>query len=278
MNEDLLSHNLLNSSDISDIRRFSSLVDQYNLKDESIVVDYQSLGELEHADTWKYPHFQYNIHKYGYRIDNIPSEVDIAAFGCSFTFGQGLPSEMLWHSKLAQSLGMSSINFGIPGSSIETSVDLFLIASQHIKIKHAIFLLPVHTRKQIATVNKNSGEIRYLPIMSNLFNSQLAKYYELDVEAIYKYMPDEEFLKVSKNQLFLAELIGKLRGVNVYFSAWDPDTYQMLTKLNFTSSKLLPSWHSRNSSQLKNDLARDNAHPGPEHHNDWATNIKEYIK
>jgi hypothetical protein len=278
MNTDILSYNLLNSSDITDIRSFSPLVDQYSLTNNPIVVEYQSPGEMWYQDKWPYPSFNYSIHQHGYRFENIPNEVDIAAFGCSFTFGQGLSSDMIWHHQLANSLGKTVINFGLPGLSIESVIDLFLIASKHINIKHAIFLLPTYTRKQIAKINPKTNKVQHVPILPNLPESALAKYYCIDVDAVYRALPDEELLKIAKNKIYLAEYIGKLRGVTTCFSSWDPDAYDMLHHMSLKDSVLLPRWQSANYDQLTNDLARDGKHPGPEHHRDWASHIIDYIK
>jgi hypothetical protein len=193
---------------------------------------------------------------------------------------------MLWHHHLANSLGKTVINFGLPGLSIESIIDLFLITSKHINIKHAVFLLPTYTRKQIAKVNPKTNKIQHVPILHNLPESALAKYYSIDVDAVYRALPDEELLKIAKDKIYLAEHISKLRKVNMYFSSWDPDSYDMLQHMGLEDSKLLPRWHSKllprwqsaNYDQLTNDLARDGKHPGPEHHRDWASHIIDYIK
>ena len=57
--------------------------------------EYASYDDIKHADTWPHPHFGYSINRYGFRTtDTIPNEIDIAAYGCSFTYGLGLPEDM----------------------------------------------------------------------------------------------------------------------------------------------------------------------------------------
>ena len=245
-------------------------------KNEITVIDYFTIAEMTHADTWQYP-FNYQIHHLGFRFNELPKEVDIAVFGCSFTFGIGLPNEMLWHSILSKELGTTCINFGLPGSSIKTAIDLFLIASKHIKIKKAIFLLPSASRMQIAKQHPTLNETHLLSIIAG-YDSKMSAYYQMNDSAIYRAIPDEERYKIIKEAIYLSEYIAKDRQVDVYYSSWEIETYQFLQNMNLTYGVVLPDWRSSTPELGKTDLARDRLHPGPKHHIDWATNIKEFIK
>ena len=105
--------------------------------------EFQFIGpeEEQNYNNWKYEQFTYKLNQYGFRIENMCSKVDIGAFGCSFTFGQGLPTNMLWHDLVGQIRNKSVHNFGICGASILTILDVFNIVTKHITTKDAFFIV-----------------------------------------------------------------------------------------------------------------------------------------
>ena len=225
--------NLLNSSSIDDVLRYTTAsANLSNLpKDEISVIDYFTIAEMTHAEKWNVP-FNYQIHHLGFRFNELPKEVDIAVFGCSFTFGVGLPSHMLWHSVLAKELGCTTVNFGLPGASIKTAIDLFLIASKHINIKKAIFLLPSATRMQIAKKHPTLDETHLLSIIAG-YDSKMSEYYQMSDSAIYRAIPDEEQYKIVKEAIYLSEYVAKDRQIDVYYSSWEAETYQFLKNMKY---------------------------------------------
>ena len=171
--------------------------------------DYASYDDIKHAATWEYPHFGYSINKYGFRTtDDIPNEIDIAAYGCSFTYGLGLPEHMLYHTVLGKELNKPVMNFGINGASVETITNVFLITSKHINIKHAVFLLPSLDRSQIAVNDPKTNRLLYISLIPN-FIPTTAKEFGLHGDMIYKYVPDEERLKTFVNCIYLLDYISQ---------------------------------------------------------------------
>jgi hypothetical protein len=268
MNNSFAKLNLLNSRLFDDIRRFVGEIDY--------VADFFGNDDSRNSDKWDHPHFNYVINSYGFRGDAIPTKSDLAAFGCSFTFGSGLPEHMLWHNMLSKKLNTSCINFGQPSCSIESIVDIFLIASKHVTIKKAIFLLPNIDRLQIAKKLPDSNLVKYFNIMSS-YSSVSNEFYEIYSDQIYRALPEEEIYKICKNQLYLLDYIAKERGIQVYISSWEPKTYNFIKQLNLESI-ILPLWESPSLEFAKSDLARDLKHPGYKHHELFANKIIDYIK
>lgn len=265
--------NLLKSKSLSDITAFGPF------KTEAIshVSDFFGIDDNTYAHLWPHAPFNYAINANGYRGAEFPNETDIAAFGCSFTFGSGLPEHMLWNKVLSDELGKTSVNFGVPSASIETITDIFLIASTHIKMKSAIFLFPHHTRMQIAMKHPVTARIDYLNTDVSC-TSVINRAYGLEPEYLYRGIPEEEMYKSCKNKIYLLEHIAKERGIDVYVSSWSADTYELLKELELESATLLPEWASPSMEFADNDKARDNKHPGPKHHVLWVDKIKSYIK
>jgi|688.fasta_scaffold37820_9 hypothetical protein len=267
--------NTLMSDNINDLKKFSIVTTRKDLFIENdINVHYFSPLDYTHRDTWKYEDFSYDITNLGFRDNStIPSDIDIAAFGCSFTFGQGLPKNVLWHNLLGDWLQLSTYNFGQPAASVKTTLDIFSVMCNHTKIKHAIFLLPPFFRLQIASKHKYSDNIELIPIIPN-YASNLENSYMLDASAIYKSLPDEELCKNFKDNVYLMEYIAKKNNIKIYYSSWDNSTYEILLQMKFKNAIVLPRWIDYTNPP---DLARDMLHPGPSNHNKWAEEIKPYI-
>jgi hypothetical protein len=277
MNDSFAKLNVLNSAQLSDVNHYSRL----EAKDRVIAdvgtttFQFYSIDELKHMDKWQYDQFDYVVNKHGFRFEETPAETDLAVFGCSFTFGMGLPNEMLWHNILAKEMNTSCLNFGMCGASIKSMIDVFCIVSKHIKIRRAVFLLSSLMRSQIAKKHPLNGEVDYLSAIPG-HDSMLCKSYGIDSANFYKFMHEEEFYKDARNEIYLSEYVAANRGIDVYYGSYNIDTIGLLKSMSFTNGVLLPPW--RTPSDLMLDFARDNMHPGPKHHKYWANEIKPFIK
>lgn len=273
-NKILLNLNLLDSLSLDDVKHYMSKA-LLPYKNQVGIAEYKffGLGERENLNNWKYDEFNYRINEYGFRIDELLADCDIGAFGCSYTFGQGLPIEMLWCDILSKQLKMSCQNYGVPGASLPSVLDIFCIVTKHVKIKKAIILLPSYNRIQIAKHNEKNelGILTCIPGNRSVYN----QFFGLDEENIVRYIPDDEMIKQTKNSLYLAEYVAKSREIQLYVSSWDRNTYNLLENMNFTYLTLLPEWTSKQD--CINDKARDNRHPGPKHHRNFSEIIIPYI-
>jgi hypothetical protein len=240
------------------------------------VISIFSRPELQNAHDWKYETFDYDISQYGFRDIDLPEVVDFAAFGCSFTFGQAMPLNKLWHKILTQQTNLTSYNFGQPGTSVKAIVDIFNIVSRFIKFKKAIFLLPNYLRQLAATQHKISDTQMLLPLLPN-YQGKLQENYDIDIDNYFKYVPETELIRIFKDNLFALEDIAKQRNIQIYLSSWDRKTYEILSSINFSTANLIPEWHAGNVPDYQTDLARDKQHPGFRHHEYWANEIKRYI-
>jgi hypothetical protein len=263
--------NLLNSKSLDDILSYStSYPNEINY-----TTDFFGHDDIKYSDSWQKEHFNYKINNYGFRGTDLPNSTDIAAFGCSFTFGTGLPEEMLWHRLLSVELNKTSVNFGLPSRSISSMIDMFLILSQHIQIKNAVFLFPSLTRLQIAKNHPNLDILTHLNICNDV-NSAVNKDFGIDSSDIYRSIPLEDMYKICKNQIYLLDYIARLRNISIYISSWENQTYNFLKLMELESIVLLPEWTSQYVPI--DDKARDKKHPGPLHHVKWMNQIKGFIK
>lgn len=278
MNENFAKLNYLNASSIEDVKHYSTTTSSTRALPIGEITEfpYYSPNDIQYANTWEHEQFDYKINHLGFRNTEIPKETDIAVFGCSFTFGLGLPIDMLWHTLLANRLNSKVANYGIPGASAKTIADIALIISRHTKINKAIFLLPTYSRMQIAKSSPYDDEVNYLSIIPN-HKSELSRIYEIEAELLTKATPDEEMFKVLRDSVYLVDYVFKQRNIKTYFSSWDPETYEFLTLMNL-EGVLLPDWTSKGMKQATTDLARDKMHPGPIHQQQFVDKIIDYIK
>ncbi len=245
---------------------------ELNIKNRTIV-EYFGGNEKQESSSWTHGDFAYNISELGFRDSDFPESVDIAAFGCSYTFGLGLPENMIWHRKLSDKINKSIYNFGQPGMGVSAIIDLFLMLDNNLNFKKGIFLLPPYFRKSVAcSFDERSPQI--VPLMPN-YKSFLEILYDTNYSEIYKHLPDEELVREFKDKIYMLDFYAGVKNIKLYLSSWDHETYNLLTGMNLKNIILLPEWTSANIDA--SDLARDNLHPGPIHHSSFAEIIKDLI-
>lgn len=279
MIEDFARTNFLKSKTIDDLKKLSICTTRPDLSiADNIEIRYFNPNEYHNKDSWEYQNFTYNVSKLGYRGNNIPSLIELAAFGCSYTFGQGLPEELTWHNIVANELSYVSYNFGQPAANVKSIADIFFILLNHVKIKHAVFLLPPYHRLQVAS--SINGKVELIPILPN-YKGLFESGFPISSNEIYRSLSDETLLNIFKDTIYTIEVIADIYDCKVHFSSWDHMTYNFLSSMDLTST-LLPEWNSAfnptTEESLENDFARDKLHPGPKHHKKWAKQIIPYIK
>lgn len=241
----------------------------------AINVNYIGAQEQANSSEWVHGDFSYQLNELGFRDRELPESVDIGIFGCSFTFGQGLPAEMLWHQKLSNDINKSVYNFAQPGLGVKAIVELFIIMSNNVKFDSVIFLLPTYDRQSIACSFDNTNP-QIIPVMPN-YKSFLEVLFDVSYNDIFKILPEEELVRNFKDSLYLLDFICKIKGIKLYVSSWDNETYKLLSNLNLNHGSVLPEWTSAYVDNYEEDVARDKLHPGPRHHNIFAENIMKVL-
>jgi hypothetical protein len=88
---------------------------------------------------------EYNLNSLGYRCrdfsDSLPSNTLI--FGCSTSFGQGVPEDQTWSNQLSKLKNIEILNLSIPGKGAARYFeDLLIYCNKYGKPKNVIVLLP----------------------------------------------------------------------------------------------------------------------------------------
>lgn len=230
--------------------------------------------EQDYKDEWVHEDFDYKFSELGFRDTDLPAQIDLAAFGCSYTFGLGLPEHTTWHKVLAKHNNISAYNFGQPGASIKSITDMFHIVSNHVKIERAIFLLPTYIRFLIAGQRVDRVKLfSFLP-QSKRTDDNL---YGVNPDLFYKHIPDIEFIRKMKDDVYAIEHIAKHKNIKLFISSWDRPTYDLLKIMDFKYAKLIEEWTCPKDPSTQKDLARDKLHPGMSHHKYWAEEIQHQV-
>lgn len=278
---DLLKLNVFDS-DIEKIKHYTICTSRPDLVFKSSGLKLQvpifSIPEDENKGNWKHENFDYQFTPLGFRDAELSEHIDIAAFGCSYTFGVGLPIYGLWHKILTKDTNLLSYNFGQPGASIAAIADIFNIVSNNVRMDKAIFLLPNYVRDLITyeTVIKFKRYVELKSIIPRLHHLGLT-YQDIIHEAHYKYTPDAEFVRKMKDSVYLIETMAKIKNIKVYFSSWDRPTYELLQTMDLKYAKLIEEWTWPNDKTYNEDLARDSMHPGLTHHKYWSEKIQHQV-
>jgi hypothetical protein len=277
--DNLLRLNVLDSDDISDVKHYTLyttrpdlVLKNGNIKEKvPAIIPYENI----HRHSWEHEDFNYKFSNLGFRDGDMPSHVNLAAFGCSYTFGVGLPEDKIWHKVLAKKQNCKTYNFGQPGASIKAIVDIFSIVCNHVKIDKAVVLLPAYHRVLIASQHLSEKNIALVGLMPNNMRKTWEADYDIDIDMYYKYIPAVELINKMKEDIYMMEYIARHKKIELYISSWDAPTYELLKSLKTKHMKLINQWTDPEG--VKDDFARDRMHPGMLHHVYWADKIQEQV-
>lgn len=226
----------------------------------------------------------YDINRYGMRssnIDILSHKVDSLVFGCSFSYGIGVPLENTWPDLVNQYLGQDHklVNLSIPGCSISKLSRVLYTTVQYSKPTNVFILFPHLSRDEIIVKRENSKT--NLPgtdyTVINFIMNYLSDDKEL-LDYIQTYLKTFELENYKVNAYRSFQVIKHLTdslNINLYVSSWCPQTYYMLGHV-FDEKSIVPSFnfrHDRDGSLY----ARDGAHPGKRDHKDFADNLIKCI-
>ena len=92
----------------------------------------------------------YEMDYQGFRNPNdIIINESILALGCSYTYGVGLNRESIWCDILAEKMGLTHYNAGLPGTSADSAYRIARTLIPEHKPKAVFFLVPDRNRSEI---------------------------------------------------------------------------------------------------------------------------------
>lgn len=222
--------------------------------------------------------FNYYVNDFGFRGRNQPifEDRNISFFGCSFTFGVGLPYEDHYVQMIGEKLKTNVLNFGIPGAGISRIARIFYLISKFQKMDLAVFNMPHFSRleyplqyKQHPTIVNIITNYRHLSPEEDAIRIKIS-------EALSEDYLTFDFLK----NLTFIENVAKLRNIKTVYTSWDVPVHDLLsTYFADDQDKLLP-WFQfvEYKDTLHFKKARDGAHPGRESSRVFTERSAPYIE
>lgn len=213
--------------------------------------------------------FQYYLNRFGFRGHNEPGmEVDglsMGFFGCSFTFGIGLPEEKHFVSMFGKHFNLNTFNFGCPGGGIGKTARLFSQISKFQKLDYAIFVLPhIQRLEYVVPSGMPNDKFRLTSLILNY--SHVDPFEEAVRRNVKEILSDEYLLYDATESIMFIDTVAKLHNIKVFYTSWDMPTMNLILSLfDGEPDKILPWFQFReykDTSEFKR--GRDGVHPGDE--------------
>lgn len=211
--------------------------DSETLYKENLKSNYSQLEQYN----WLGSNFTYKFNTNGFRCQEFNSSPCMLAFGCSLTFGIGLPEEHTWPYIVAKELGLTCYNFGIPGASNDTAYRFAKHWIPKLKPRVVILYSPAPDRLELVTEEKcytyipgkptiNPGSEFYKMWITNSDNGELNQAKNIDAIAHQCSINSVKFMHVYGNELNKIDLARDLQHPGVQ------------TNLNYANLILNGTW------------------------------------
>lgn len=225
-----------------------------------------------------YNTFEYFLNELGFRGHTCPpveSKQNIAFFGCSFTFGIGLPEEDHFVKMINDNFGITTFNFGIPGGGIPKIARVFEALCRFQKLNIAIFNLPHVGRIEYPFVYGN--EKGDFTISNMILNHNHVSPYEDVVRVKLADTLSDLYLKQEYvRNLAYIEHVASIYNVKVGFTSWDIPAHDLISTYFIDDPEKVLPWFQYVEYDGKN-RARDGAHPGKQSSVVFVKKVTPYI-
>ena len=181
-------------------------------------------NEQAHAEWWDntYPDhadFGYQHNEWGFRSGPIVRDCDVAFYGCSQTYGTGVPESTRWSNLVANQHGLSFNNFGWGGAGTDKVLDIFWATSQHVKMRTAVFMLNGQYRPQV--VLGNGQDIEYHVFHPNTESKLKSVIKDVDYYRLQLFrLPNEYFDHINAQAIIKIHRLCKLMNIRAIFTTY----------------------------------------------------------
>ena len=196
-----------------------------------------------------------------------PEVNDKFALGCSITYGTAIDRRQAW----PQLVGYK--NFGMPGAGVDSIFYNCHRLIELFKPESFVILFPDLSRRLLEFEKR--GNFFRIPIISTTNKDSVlpatpnGETYWIDKKEInILFEKKKEEMILDENNDYSKYYLGQIADLagEIHVSSWSRETYEILPKYFKT---VLPFFE-------RLDLAKDEAHPGPKSHKNWATQLKNH--
>lgn len=232
-------------------------------KEKSLEAVKQGLTNIKLDDV------KYTVSSLGYRLVN-PLETihkSIGVFGCSITYGIGMPENKLFTNLLQEHIKEPIHNFGIPGASVQKVAKSFISINNFYKLKKAIIILPAlhrfeHMGEDLIMGKNLLFSESYIPGFEPVNKNRREVW-----KTVYSTFGDIAFFDQFIRTITLIVQNAKINKTELHFYSWDYQVVHLAKKYKVEDLGPIMLLHfpeNQEAVQGKKvfDFARDGAHPG----------------
>lgn len=224
--------------------------------------------------------FEYYVNDFGFRGKNQPvidCDDGLGFFGCSFTFGVGLPEEKHFTKIVGDRLGMTMFNFGIPGASSGRTARVFSLVTRFQRLKYAVVMLPNIGRMEYPSEQRDGSTI----LINMLLNfKHLSEEEEALRQRLFSVLPQRYMAYDTVRSITMIELAAKLAGVKVFYTSWDMPVHNLISSYFRDEQDKIAPWFRFVEHDGKSEFkrARDGTHPGDRSSKLFANNLTLFLE
>lgn len=227
---------------------------------------FKYLNEAEKDRSKKnYKDFEYVINDIGFRgtYPTTNKKRIMGFFGCSMTFGEGLPEEDNFPYQLSKHYSRDWLNLGMCGAGAQRIALIFQAATQIWDIETAVITLPNYGRFHY--IDKENTMLSIIPPHRHSSTEG-----EAVRQSLVKHFSDQYLMSATKDAASFIVSIAREKNIKLILGSWDYETREIL-KIGLNYNPAIFTYDHRIES------ARDNCHPGPIACSAYTNEIKDYI-
>lgn len=197
---------------------------------------------------------------------------DIICFGCSITYGIGVPEEYRWSNFLKTDMNLTMNNYGIPGICTSEIVLMILTLTKFVRPKYIICLIPEYSRQLLSYI-ENEGSIHYFNTFNNYEESFKENKEKYEVSKLYYQLPISNQIDRFVNDIHILCRFAELSSTKLLIGSWSIVTMKLMEEIkieNFKNSYMFDYLPPDNK-------GKDQFHPGIMYHYNLSQIIKNKI-
>ena len=186
-------------------------------------VKYSSEEEENRSPKIWQPEFGYYINDIGFRGEypSVDDKKILGFFGCSITFGEGLPEDDTYARLISQHLNKKYLNLGITGVGCHRIALTFSAATRLWDIETAVVVLPRYTRFHYV----DKGNHLHSILLAYKMGLEELETVRLD---ILKHFSDQFLLSQTIDAIQWIIDIAKSKNINLVLASWDDEMVQII--------------------------------------------------
>lgn len=262
-------HEILNSTS-----GFTTLLYADKMEEKNSKLNLEKTGTFDEENN-----VTYTVDNLGLRVSpNSPplkENLDYMTFGCSYTYGTGVPIKDTWPQIFFDKLNCKGRNMGYNGSSITKIIRFILNIVPYYKPKNLIILLPHYSREEV--IYEDSNKIKIINYVPGFLKTTADDIFNYETQRFNDSLNFVDRKANTIKNLFLLKYFLQANNIKGYVASWDKHTHYLIERV-FPSSRVLKEPLSYDiNDKTPGTIARDGSHPGIIPHRNFGEYCYKFI-